>query len=86
MSPKKAVKKNSLVKAAPKESTRRRTSGKQLAEDTATGAGSSRLPGQQLVPVKQEQEFPPPPTAEQRKMIAKLHYQKKTGPSDAFNE
>jgi hypothetical protein len=91
MSPKKAVKKNSLVKAAPKESTRRRSSGKKPEDNTTPGFGTSqpsRATGQQMVPVKQEHGygFPAPCPEEQRKMIAKLHYQKKTGQSDAFNE
>ena len=82
--PRKTIK-DSPTKAAPK-----RRSGKQREKSPpgTKGAGTSQpsrmTPGQQLVPVKNE--LPPPTPEEQRKMIAKLHYNKKTGSPEAFNE
>ena len=72
------------------EALRRRTLGRHPSSPnkakvgTDDGTGTSQG-SRQLLAVKQEQ-LPPPPTEDQRRMIAKLHALKKTVNSDAFND
>lgn len=84
MAPKKVIK---VQKPVPEAGVAKRRTSKQSDALILPEAGSSqpsRIGGQQVVPVKQE--FPPPDPADQRRMIAKLHYMKKTGQSDAFDD
>ena len=88
MAPKQKVKKDTPTKGVKQQTlaestvTSRRRSGKQQ-EEASKPQGTSQS-STALVNVKQE--LPPPDAAQRAKMLAKLHYDKNHGKSEAFNE
>lgn len=81
-SPKAKVK--AVAKQQSVSESLRRRSLQRLPSEPGKTDGTSQS-STELIPVKQEQ-FPPPPTEDQRRMIAKMHALKKSGNSDAFND